>query len=53
MRAMGRWPARCRCAMAMDGDVVADVQAVGGGVKAGVEGDHALVKGLVKLVLKR
>ena len=35
-----------------DRNVVADVQAVRGGVEAHVEGHHALVKGLVQLVLK-
>ena len=38
-RAMGRCPARCRCAMDMSCSRLPDVQAVAGGVEADVEGD--------------
>ena len=49
--AMGRWPARCRCAMNMSCSEVADVQARRRGIEADVERDLLRVQQLPQPLL--
>ena len=53
MRTSGRWPWRCACARAITGNQAAEVQAVGGGVEADVDGSPCGVQEFVQVIAGR